>query len=168
MTLTIGGNDIGFGEMVWCAQHALDTAEPSNCGAYMDRKVEHETRVVEDRLHEIFAEIRSRAPKAQIIATGYLPLLGAFDDCAEIAAISGPDRTWLQTVIQQLNQAVAQAAQAHDVQFVLPAEADKHTVCAEPNQRWVDLSGTVTGSFPFHPTAAGQAAMAQEIYQRVR
>lgn len=168
VTLTIGGNDIGFGEMVWCAQHALDTAEPSNCGAYMDRKVEHETRVVEDRLHEIFAEIRSRAPKAQIIATGYLPLLGAFDDCAEIAAISGPDRTWLQTVIQQLNQAVAQAAQAHDVQFVLPAEADKHTVCAEPNQRWVDLSGTATGSFPFHPTAAGQAAMAQEIYQRIR
>ncbi|WP_049168576.1 SGNH/GDSL hydrolase family protein [Corynebacterium propinquum] len=168
VTLTIGGNDIGFGEMVWCAQHALETAEPSNCGAYMDRKVEHETRVVEDRLHEIFAEIRSRAPKAQIIATGYLPLLGAFDDCAEIAAISGPDRTWLQTVIQQLNQAVAQAAQAYDVQFVLPAEADKHTVCAEPNQRWVDLSGTATGSFPFHPTAAGQAAMAQEIYQRIR
>lgn len=167
VTLTIGGNDIGFGEMVWCAQHALETAEPSNCGAYMDRKVEHETRVVEDRLHEIFAEIRSRAPEAQIIATGYLPLLGALDDCAEIAAISGPDRTWLQTVIQQLNQAVAQAAKAHDVQFVLPAEADKHTVCAEPEQRWVDLSGTATGSFPYHPTAAGQAAMAQEIYQRI-
>ena len=40
VTLTIGGNDIGFGEMVWCAQHALETAEPSNCGAYMDRKVD--------------------------------------------------------------------------------------------------------------------------------
>lgn len=167
VTLTIGGNDIGFGEMVWCAQHALETSEPSNCGAYMDRKVEHETRVVEDRLHEVFAEIRSRAPDAQIIATGYLPLLGALDDCAEIAAISGTDRAWLQTVIQQLNQAVAQAAQAHDAQFVLPAEAEKHTVCAEPEQRWVDLSGTATGSFPFHPTAAGHAAMAQEIYQRI-
>lgn len=167
VTLTIGGNDIGFGEMVLCVQHALETAESSNCGAYMDRKVEHETRVVEDRLHEVFAEIRSRAPDAQIIATGYLPLLGALDDCAEIAAISGTDRTWLQTVIQQLNQAIAQAARAHDVQFALPAEADKHTVCAEPEQRWVDLSGTATGSFPFHPTAAGQAAMAQEIYQQL-
>ena len=167
VTLTIGGNDIGFGEMVLCVQHDVETSEPSNCGAYMDRKVEHETRVVEDRLQEVFAEIRSRAPGAQIIATGYLPLLGALDDCADIAAISGTDRTWLQTVIQQLNHAVAQAAQAHDAQFVLPAEADKHTVCAEPEQRWVDLSGTATGSFPFHPTAAGQAAMAQAIYQQI-
>ncbi|MEY8210149.1 SGNH/GDSL hydrolase family protein [Corynebacterium sp. MNWGS58] len=168
VTLTIGGNDIGFGEMVWCAQNAMQTHEPSNCSAYLDRKVAHETKVVEDRLDQVFQEIRTRAPQARIVATGYLPLLGVADDCAEIAAISGTDRAWLQSVTHQLNQAAANAAQRRGAEFVLPAHVDKHTVCAEPEQRWVDLTGAETGSYPFHPTAAGQRAMAEAIRDQVQ
>lgn len=167
VTLTIGGNDIGFGELVWCAQTAMHTGEPSNCSTFLDRKVAHEIGVVSDRLDQVFQALENEAPQARVIMTGYLPLLAAWDDCAEIAAISGTDRTWLQSVTHQLNHALAEAAHRNGAEFVLPDDVDKHTVCAQPQQRWVDLTGIETGSFPFHPTVAGQAAMGREIHQRV-
>ena len=60
-------------------------------------------------------------------------------------------------------RAVRDAAARNGTLYVLPANADFHSMCAPANERWTDPTGKETNSFPAHPTPAGQKAMAEAI-----
>lgn len=163
VTLSIGGNDIGFGDIVGCFFQSMNSGRTSNCveagtGPTSDRLGE-----LPDRLDLIHREIEERTDGARVIVTGYLPMIATGDDCTELTSISPADREWVIDLTGELNRVVGEAAERNGAEMVLPADAGQHTGCVPPEQRWVDFFGSATGAYPMHPTAAGQAAMAQAV-----
>lgn len=167
VSLSIGGNDIGFGDVAGCFLRAMNTGSSSDCATTWQKSVDTRMAALPGRLDEVYAAIEERSGGARVITTGYLPLLAPGDDCAEVDALSPPDRAWAVTLTGQINQVVADAAQRHGAELVLPDQAAEHTACAKPYRRWVDFFGHETGAFPMHPTPAGQVVMAQEVLDRL-
>ncbi|QGU05054.1 SGNH/GDSL hydrolase family protein [Corynebacterium comes] len=163
VTLSIGGNDIGFGDIAGCFLMAMHTRQASNCAAAWEAPVSARVAELPGRLDEVYRAIDERSEGARVIATGYLPLLAPGERCAEVEVLSDTDRAWVVSLSEDINRVVAEAAARHDAETVLPAAAADHTGCAEPGQRWVDFLGWQTGAFPMHPTPVGQAVMAEEV-----
>lgn len=123
------------------------------CLAGLRVKVAGELEELPARLDDVYEAIEQRAPGARVVATGYMPLPN--DACTEM-----PDAAWLAEQINRINGEVRATAERHGATYVMPAGAEEHTGCsAEP---WVDFTGEAMGSYPLHPTAAGQRALADE------
>lgn len=163
VTLSIGGNDIGFGDVAGCFILAMHAGRESNCAAAWGESVSARLAELPARLDEVYRAIGERSDGARVIATGYLPLLAAGERCEEITVLSEVDRAWVVSLTGEINRVVADAAARHGADMVLPREAADHTGCAEPERRWVDFLGSQTGSHPMHPTPTGQEAMGRAV-----
>lgn len=163
ITLSVGGNDINFGPWSRCITGELNGRGEADCdpGLYDDT-----ARALVDlptRLDAIYAAIHDKAPDATIITTGYMPLLSLEDECERTADLPGGTLNWAAGLTMSMNALVRDAAARNGALFVTPSNAEFHSVCAPPDQRWTDLTGEETDSFPAHPTPAGQHAMAEAI-----
>ncbi|RSZ62898.1 SGNH/GDSL hydrolase family protein [Corynebacterium hylobatis] len=165
VTLSIGGNDIGFGDVAGCFLAAMQAGRPSDCATTWQQSVDTRLAELPERLDEVYRAIDERSDGARVITTGYLPLLAPEDDCAEVEVLSPGDRAWVVTLTGQINGVIADVAQRHGAEMVLPGQAGDHTGCVEPERRWVDFFGSQTGAFPMHPTPTGQAVMAQAVLE---
>ena len=162
ITLTIGGNDIDFGAIAACA---ADTGR--NCAKELREPTAALLTQVPAKLHETYATIRAAHPNAIVITTGYLPIFAPGDNCASAQALGEATVAWIAEITAQLNAIVRNAALANGAVYVLPDGVEEHGECAGASQSWVALDGTATGSYPAHPTPAGQQAMAEAIAQAV-
>lgn len=167
VTLSIGGNDIGFGAIVGCVVEAMRANQLSTCEPALRERTQERLGELPAELDRIHGGISARAPDARVIVTGYLPLIAPGDDCAEITALSEADRSWVIDRTGELNDVVEEAAQRNGADMVLPDDAGAHTGCVAPEQRWVDFFGAETGAYPMHPTPAGQEAMAEAVLARL-
>lgn len=165
VTVSIGGNDLGFGDVAGCIRQRMDTDSLADCAEVLGNDIQNRLELVPAQLDEVHRQIQHRAGDARVIVTGYLPLLWA-GECPELGAVSQADREWALALTTQINQIVRAAAQRHDAEFILPAGAEEHTSCAAPAERWVDIRGTETDAYPMHLTSAGHKAMAEAV-QRV-
>jgi lysophospholipase L1-like esterase len=163
VTLSVGGNDIGFGGIVNCYVAAIQAGQPSNCGPALQAGVEAQMAQLPAKLDGVYDAIDERSPDAEVIATGYMPLLAPGDECTEVAVISPEDREWIIALTDDLNQHVRDAAERHGGTAVLPEGVEDHTGCAAPAERWVDFFGFATDAYPMHPTSVGQEAMADAV-----
>lgn len=167
VTVSIGGNDIGFGPLAECFGRAMLAGQPSDCESQHSASVTAALAELPAQLEDVYSAIRDRAPQATIIATQYMPLIAIDDTCTQISALTDSDRSWATGLTAELNAIVAAAAERHDATAVLPDDVNKHTGCATRNERWVDFLGLDTNAAPMHPTAAGQRAMADAIVQHL-
>lgn len=167
VTLSIGGNDLGFGEIVGCIQENLFSGAQVNCVAELGGAVRERLAELPAELDDVYNRIDDYSGGARVITTGYLPILTDSQECPELAALPATDRVWAAQLTAELNGVLANAAEKNGADFVLPAGVEEHTVCAEPDQRWVDITGAETGSHPMHPTESGQAAMAEAVLDQL-
>ena len=168
ITLSIGGNDIYFGDIAACMYGAMDGSIPTTCESQRGAKTNEMLGLLPARLDAVHEEIRHRSPDARVIATGYFPMLAASGECSEAGSISLTDKAWSVDLTTRLNGIISDAASRHGAEFVLPANTEQHTACAEPKERWVDVSGVFSDSYPMHPTPAGQVAMSEAVVGAVR
>ena len=166
VTISIGGNDIGFPEIAGCFQEAAAAGTESDCASRFPDNNELFGAAPEMLFHT-YSSIQNKAPGADVFVTGYLPLITENGDCPDAGFISDEDREWAVSLTNELNELISKIASELHFTFVLPEEAAEHTVCAEPSQRWTDVSGVETGAYPMHPTALGQEAMAQAISEAI-
>ncbi|MDO5669945.1 MAG: SGNH/GDSL hydrolase family protein [Corynebacterium sp.] len=164
VTLSIGGNDIRFAEIAGCFRRAM--SETLDCPALLDAPVNEQLDSVPARLDEVYGLIAEASPDARVIATGYLPLVSA-GECPELEAVPEEHRAWAVALTEQINDVVRAAAERHGAEFVLPADASEHSACAEPVQRWADITGEETDAYPMHPTPLGQRAMAEAVLDQL-
>jgi hypothetical protein len=182
VTLTIGGNDAGFGDvMAYCARRfsfqqsceahsSAEVAEAINGGAGVPP--------LEARLQVLDTQIKDAtntdgqsplAPGARIMVLGYPKFfptgqasacptgLGTFE-------FQPSDMAWIDNVIYQVDNAIQIAAAAAGVTYADTYNAfDGNELCqASPylNDLTLDSVGVKLGIQSFHPTIAGQAALA--------
>ncbi|MFP7364401.1 SGNH/GDSL hydrolase family protein [Corynebacterium callunae] len=157
ITLTIGANDVGFGDVTGCIRAEMEgSTEDCRDQVFID------FNDLGPNLDDVYTEIHARSPQAQVVTTGYMLLLAA-GECPELAAVSPEDQQWALELSYSLNQKIAEAATRNGADYVMPVDAAEHTACVAPAQRWADFEGFDTDSYPEHMTQAGHVAMAAAV-----
>ncbi|ORT61390.1 SGNH/GDSL hydrolase family protein [Streptomyces sp. CB03238] len=174
VTLTIGGNDIGFaGIIVRCVTLGLFNLAGSPCkNSYTWTGTDRLAATIDATAPKIAATIdgiRERAPRARVLVTGYPAILP--DDgtnCPSVVSIAKGDAPWLRDTHKRLNTMIAAQAAANGAVYVDTYTASiGHDACKPTATRWMEPLVT-NAAAPFHPNAAGEAAMAGAVLAAAR
>ncbi|KAA0918690.1 SGNH/GDSL hydrolase family protein [Dietzia sp. ANT_WB102] len=172
VTLSIGGNDVGFGTIVGCITAHLrpdGPAQPFDCRETIGGAVAQDIALVfgaDGAVDDVYAAIDEASPNATVVATQYLPLMPAANDdgCFFTTAIGPANLEWAREITKAINDAVDAAARRNGHFSVLPVSDTDRSGCAPVDERWVVFAdGSQNNTAAFHPTALGQQAMAAAI-----
>jgi hypothetical protein len=166
--LGIGGNDTGFSEVFSACRYEA----PVRCREVADQMAPR-TAALGGSLVRLYREVLHRAPNALVIVVLYadsLPLAGepGLDACAALRApgddLSDADllvlAEWGRAIGEQVKGAIAAVG---DPRLQVADLADAfagHKICSVNPWQWGR-----DGAIPFHPNAAGHAALAVRLSQ---
>jgi len=160
VTITIGGNDVGYVPLLMAAMFPRPARLLPAIGALFDRAArERALDGVGDSLRAVGAAVRERAPRARVVFVDYLTLLPP--DGTPAPPLSAADAELGRHVAARLEEATAAAAQATGCELVPAGQASRqhHGWSAEP---WAVGAGWPLPwrPAPFHPNAAGMRSVA--------
>ena len=173
VTLGIGGNDMGFGEiMVTCAAYSVLLPIGAPCRQhYTSQGDELGARIdaTAPKVAAVLAGIRERAPAARILVVGYPVILPATGPgCWPLMPVAMGDVAWLRTVEGRLNAMLATQAAAAGAGFVdTYSSSVGHDVCRLPGAKWVEGFVPTAPASPVHPNALGMANSAEQVVASV-
>ncbi|MFD0657893.1 SGNH/GDSL hydrolase family protein [Thermocatellispora tengchongensis] len=118
VTLSIGGNDLGFTEIIQtCAQAAQTAPTGSPCKDYYAKDgsdaLAKRMRGVAASVGKVLRDVKRRSPRAQVLLVGYPSLLP--DDgsaCRRAVPFAVGDFPYLRDTIKRLNAALARRPRA--------------------------------------------------------
>jgi lysophospholipase L1-like esterase len=161
VTLTVGGNDIGFAFLVI---HCIALPNWFLCDQQISQSKSDISNKLAGKLNTLYAEIHNRAPNSLVAVTGYpRPFAHSYwwdAYCPAANHLSYDRRNKLNTLVDQLNGQIAAAASASGFIFVDPNPYfSGHGVCSsDPYLRhmrdWVS-SGNGNIANVAHPNAKG-------------
>ena len=149
VTITIGGNDVGFADVL----SACAGGSAAACGSAIDRGIGEIRTALPRKLDAVYAEIRRRAPDAKVIVLGY-PRLFSGAGCQQIsrAQVSRLNRAAnrLRDTVRRRVDAAGRRFSFRDATGVF----DDHGICAR--SAWINgLVDPITDSY--HPNRAGHS-----------
>lgn len=179
VTISVGGNDVGFSKILAGCVIKLPWSEScSEQGGDVAGRMAELRRTLPD----LYRKIAARAPKARVIVMGY-PRIFSEADGAGGDNISVADQQWLNARGRELNdlirQTVAEADQhlaatrgAGSVEFadVYHSFAGHEVGSADPyiNGLAVSVSQLAAEPRSFHPTVKGHEALARVFVEQIR
>lgn len=172
VTVTIGGNDIGFSSIATtCAELSFTDPFGNPCQRHYtaggtDQLAAAITRTA-PKIDAVLDGIRSRAPKATIVLVGYLRILPPAVGCWPIMPIAVGDVPYLDSIEHQLNAMLGRQAASNGVLFVNPGVTTGHDVCQLPGTKWVEGFIPTEPAFPIHPNARGMQHVADLVLGRL-
>jgi lysophospholipase L1-like esterase len=151
VTITIGGNDAGFGPVL---QTCTVAESDRTCFAAVDAAEAFERSVLRDRLTRTYAEIRRAAPYAQVIVLGYPRLFDLAPNCAEPQVPNLARREKLNEGADVLNDVIQSTSQQSGFSFAdVRNRFARHGVCsADP---WINGPSVPSSVGPYHPNQTG-------------
>ncbi|MFE3519357.1 SGNH/GDSL hydrolase family protein [Streptomyces sp. NPDC059166] len=146
VTITIGGNDTGWGEKVLTCLQSGDAA----CTAAVDQAVAN-MPAVGSKVDATYAAIKNAAPNADVYVLGYPNLFEATASCSVWIAPNQFQRKELNRFARALNQTLSASVAKAGFRFVdaQPFFAG-HAVCS--SKSWIYPIVNLTA---LHPTADG-------------
>ncbi|WP_377271537.1 SGNH/GDSL hydrolase family protein [Peterkaempfera sp. SMS 1(5)a] len=190
VTLGIGGNDVGFIQVLTrCVQqgvlHSLGmsgsgsgSAAPGDapCADSYTAAGRDELRqrvsLAGHRLESALEQIRLRAPHARVLVVGYpalVPATGNGAACTGLLGLASGDVAFLRSREQQLNDELRRRAEAAGARYVdtwTPSRG--HDACTAAAVRWVEPLIPATDAAPVHPNERGERGMADAVLRAVR
>jgi len=170
VTIGIGGNDAGLiGVAEECVE--LDIIRPfgSACknhyaAAGGDPNVAA-IKATGPKVAAVLQGIHARAPQARVVIVGYpdgLPVNGS--NCWPTVPLSSGDISYINSLEQQLNSAIAAAASGNNATYVDTfASSVGHDACKAPGVAWVNGVVPTSPGYPLHPNQAGEQNMAKQV-----
>ncbi|HEU4363488.1 MAG TPA: SGNH/GDSL hydrolase family protein [Mycobacterium sp.] len=167
VTITIGGNDVGYVPLLMAATLPRVARLLPTVGALLDRNAREQALAgVGDSLAAIGAAVRERAPQARVLFIDYLTLLPPAGTRA--APLADADADLARYLAGRLEECTAVAAATTGCELVGAGRASRehHPWSARP---WTVGAGWPLPwrPAPFHPNAAGMRAVADLIAARV-
>jgi lysophospholipase L1-like esterase len=167
VTITIGGNDVGYVPLLMAATFPRLARLLPAIGALFDRDArEQALDGVGDSLRAVGAAVRRRSPRARVVFVDYLTLLPPDDVPAP--PLSAADADLGRYVGARLEEVTAAAAETTGSELVRAGRASRghHPWSAEP---WAVGAGWPLPwrPAPFHPNAAGMRAVAELVAVQV-
>jgi lysophospholipase L1-like esterase len=173
VTVGIGGNDIGFSEIIRECGSA-DSPEGSPC---QDRYVHDGRDEISERIQAtapkiaaVLQGIHARSPKADVYVVNYLPILpDSGPGCWPQVPVAEGDVPYLRAKHKELNAMLAQQASLNGAGVVDAYSAGiGHDACQLPVVRWVEPAVPVNAAAPFHPNLGGMQGTADVMLRTVR
>ncbi len=170
VTFSIGGNDLGFADVLRDCIINGYTCEDKHEALFQERLVAKQAELI-----ETYRRIRQKAPNARIVVVGY-PRLFPVDPTDNYRdLLFADDQRWMNEKADQLDEMLARAARDSGVgvEFVDPRAAFQGHGIGSADPWFNDLSVQANGFTPinpesFHPTAAGQRALADLVEEQMR
>jgi lysophospholipase L1-like esterase len=161
VTITIGGNDIGFGPV-------LANCFVSDC--VLDGELRRTRHRIEDDLPAALARdyrgLQRADPDATIVVVGYPRLFPSRTRRTGCLWLSEPERRNLNRLAGLLDRTIAAAAEQAGLEYVSVLGAlNRHELCTQDS--WVYPIGPFGGSLRGHPIRPGQRAIAAIVRPRL-
>jgi lysophospholipase L1-like esterase len=156
VTITIGGNDAGFSEvLINCALYYFTCQQSIEASKHF---IEHE---LPGRLDTTYGDIRTHAPNAHVVVLGYPRLFTAEGKTCNFNALTSEHEKELNAGANLLDSVISARAAAHGFTYVDPRSAfASHEICS--SSEW--LNGQ---SWPlresYHPNVSGQGDFTSQI-----
>ncbi|MFN2478796.1 MAG: SGNH/GDSL hydrolase family protein [Pseudonocardiaceae bacterium] len=166
VTLTIGGNDIGFTEIIFTCVRVSATdpfGNPCQREATAGGGDFYAQRIAEaaPKVARVLEGIRARSPHATVVLVGYLRILPPAVGCYPVFPVASGDVPYLDGLEQQLNTMLADQAFKHGAAFVDSYGSSLgHDACKLPGQKWVEGTVPTSPAAPVHPNAIGMQQVA--------
>ena len=167
ITLTIGGNDIGFGEIIQeCATRSSQNLAGAACRDFYteggEDQLAERIEGTASKVADVLSEIRDRAPAARIAVVGYPSILpDEGPGCYPVAPFSAGDTAYLRETEKGLNAMLAGEAGEAGVDYVdTYTPTIGHDICRLPGVKWTEGLVPTSPAAPVHPNARGMRAMA--------
>jgi lysophospholipase L1-like esterase len=166
VTLTIGGNDIGFSDLAQDCVSVLPFGSP--CRDRYTRggdQISARIAATAPQVSAVLNEIRSRSPLAKILVVNYsaiFPHTG--NGCWPRMPVAPGDVRWLRSKHEELNGMLATQAAANGATVVDVYRASVgRSACASSGSRWVEPYIPGSAAAPLHPNRRGMDAMAAMV-----
>lgn len=166
VTLTIGGNDMGFAEIV-----RVCATPGANCSAKVAERFGRNGEKLAQlgsRLDRVLWRLREKAPYATVVMAGYPALFAPAKDVSSCGGIDTDDAKLLNRAGRRLNATIRAAVGRYkDVRYAgLGKRFDGHGPCQRASRRiWINPV-TAAGErqkFSMHPNLRGQQEYARAI-----
>lgn len=170
VTLSISGNDIGFGEIT-ATCGLMDAANPTAplCTQYwnpggMDR-VQQRIDATAPKVAAVLRGINERAPQARVVVVGYLDLLPTDGTkCWPLVPISSGDLPYLDAKNRALNTMLRETALANGASYAdTYTPSVGHDMCRMPGVKYVEGLLPTGAAAPVHPNLAGTKTQAEQV-----
>lgn len=174
VTLQIGGNDIGFGNLATtCGEGAL---RGPGCREAVEAEQPYDAiATTAPKIRAVLDEIHRRAPQAAVYVLGYPGIfrIGPTAACAAMG-VGEDDAQYLRGIHEALNAMIRSVAddpaQAYsDVTTYVDVYGPSagHTACDLPVLRWVEPLVPVNAAAPVHPNLGGMTAISAILADEV-
>lgn len=170
VTMGLGGNDIGFGEILQGCFSLLPFGTPCRDRFTAGGVDQLAARIAAagPRIAQAIADIRAAAPDAAIWVVGYPAVLpDSGPACwSPLLPVTNGDAVYLRDTERALNRMLADRAAAagpgvHFADTYTPSIG--HDACALPGVKWVEGLVPLAPAAPVHPNALGSAGMAAAV-----
>jgi lysophospholipase L1-like esterase len=170
VTITIGGNDVGYITALMAASCSLAAAPPPGFGPRgcpsAPTVTEQTWTGLDQSLRAIVAAIRRKAPAARIVFVDYVTVLPDEGGCAAAPLPAGQADASRATARRLAALTARVAADTHVGLVTASALSLEHSACAA--DPWVTGFPQAGGPafVPYHPNASGMAAVAAALERR--
>ena len=150
VTMTIGGNDIGFASLIY-------QCTVSDCSAALDNTRANLETALGSALDQVYTTVKSRAAAgAKIIVLGY-PRVFSGTSCLGSLGISSTEETKANALADALDQVIAKHAAADGVTYQSAIAAfTGHAVCSWTP--WLNGLNLFNTGESYHPNRAGHSS----------
>lgn len=171
VTLTIGGNDIGFTTVMGtCAKLSATDPAGAPCRDHLTGsgtdQVTESIAATAPKVAAVIRGIHHRAPHARVVLVGYpdiFPEDGVGCTSASVPLAAG-DFAYLRDKEKELNSMLARQARLGGAKYVNTyAPTVGHDLCAPVGERWIETFAPQSPAAPLHPNAWGESAMAAAV-----
>ena len=167
ISVQIGGNDIGFTEILSRCAAILPLGAPCRTAFVAGGTDELSRRIAATapKVAAALAEARRRSPQARIFVLGYpaiLPDVGL--GCWPSLPVAPDDVPYLRDKQKELNAMLATRATAAGATYVdVYTPSIGHDACQVPGVRWVEPLVPLSPAAPVHPNSLGMHGMAAAL-----
>lgn len=179
VTVQIGGNDIGFGNLLLQCVSPLASVNPpvtndNDCFSTYEDRLEIMQLVNRhfNKWVDLYRYLQRQAPSSQIYALGYPQVVAAGGNCGLNVRLSAGDIVFARQLTSYLNEVIARAAQAAGVHYIdITAALTGHELCSGSHQAAINglTAGndawSVLGQESYHPTAFGHELIERAILE---
>jgi lysophospholipase L1-like esterase len=164
VTLQIGGNDIGFTEIIENCASVSPFGHPCQDQYVVNGRDEIAERIAATapKVAAVIQGIHARAPQARVFVVNYAAILPETGrGCWPTVPLAWADVPYLRNVERSLNAMLAQQAAANGATLVDDYTASiGHDACKSSSTKWVEPLIPTHAAAPFHPNARGEAGIA--------
>jgi lysophospholipase L1-like esterase len=171
VTVGIGGNDIGFSEIIENCFAPTPSGQPCQDHYVVNGHDELRARIAATapKVAAVLQGIRQRSPLARIFVVPYISILPETGPgCWPQMPIAPNDVPYLRGIHHELNGMLARQARANGARYIDAfTPSIGHDACQLPISRWVEPVVPNQPAAPVHPNLFGMQGYADAVLARI-